>query len=67
MNRQTLFEEVVHVLRNELSRPPQVWQLVIIVVALLAAWFYARHVEQRARATPGGRGDRASMVCASMF
>lgn len=49
MNRQTLFEEVLHVLRNELSRPPQAWQLAIIAVALIAAWFYARRVEQRAR------------------
>ena len=51
MNRQTLFEEVLHVLRNELSRPPQAWQLAIIVVALLVGYFYARHVQQRARAT----------------
>ena len=51
MNRQTLFEEVVHVLRNELSRPPQAWQVAIIVVALLAGWFYARHIERRARET----------------
>ncbi|MDQ3444560.1 MAG: mechanosensitive ion channel [Pseudomonadota bacterium] len=51
MNRQTLFEEVLHILSNELSRPPQAWQLAIIVAALLAGWFYARHVERRARAT----------------
>ena len=51
MNRQTLFDEVLHVLSNELSRPAQAWQLAIIVAALLAAWFYARHVERRAQAT----------------
>ena len=51
MNRQTLFDEVVHVLRNELSHPTQAWQLAIIVVALLAGWFYARRIERRARET----------------
>jgi small-conductance mechanosensitive channel len=51
VSRQTLFEEVLHVLSNELSRPPQAWQLAIIVAALLAAWFYARHIERRAQAT----------------
>ena len=51
MNRQTLFDEVLHVLSNELSRPAQAWQLAIIVAALLAAWFYGRHVERRAQAT----------------
>lgn len=51
MNRETLFEEVLHILSNELSRPSQAWQLAIIVVALLVGWFYARHVERRARAT----------------
>ena len=50
MNRETLFEEVLHVLRNELAHPPQAWQLVIISVALLAGFFYARRVEQHARA-----------------
>ncbi len=50
MNRQTLFEEVLHVLRNELAQPPQAWQLAVIVAALLAGWFFARHIEQRARA-----------------
>ena len=49
MNRETLFEHVLHVLRNELSHPPQAWQLVIIAVALLAGFFYARRVEQHAR------------------
>ena len=49
MNRQTLFEEVAHVLRNELLRAPQAWQLVVIAIALLGAWFYARHIEQRVR------------------
>lgn len=49
MNRQTLLEEVAHVLRNELLRAPQAWQLVVIAVALLGAWFYARHIEQRVR------------------
>ena len=48
MKRETLFEEVVHSLRNELHTP-QVWQLVVIAVALLGAWFYARHIEQRVR------------------
>ncbi|MEO8187491.1 MAG: mechanosensitive ion channel domain-containing protein [Burkholderiaceae bacterium] len=48
MNRQTLFEEVVYTLRNELQTP-QAWQLVVIGVALLGAWFYARHIEQRVR------------------
>ncbi len=48
MKRQTLFEEVVHSLRNDLHTP-QVWQLVVIAVALLGAWFYARHIEQRVR------------------
>jgi small-conductance mechanosensitive channel len=51
VNRPTLFEEVLHVLSNEISRPPQAWQLAIIVAALLAAWFYARYVERRAQAT----------------
>ena len=51
MNRQTLFDEVLHALRNELSLPAQAWQLAIIVAALLAAWFYARRVERRSRAT----------------
>ena len=51
MNRQTLFEEVVHILGNELSRPPQAWQLAVIVAALVAGWFYARRVERRARET----------------
>ncbi|HVE90049.1 MAG TPA: hypothetical protein VNA44_10150, partial [Burkholderiaceae bacterium] len=51
MNRQTLFQEVVHVLQNELSHPPQAWQLGIIVLALLAGWFYARQIERRARET----------------
>lgn len=51
MNRQTLFEEVVHVLRNELSQPPQAWQLAIIAIALLAGWIYARRIERRARET----------------
>ena len=51
MNRRTLFEEVLHVLANELARPPQAWQLAVIVAALLAGWFYARHVERRARET----------------
>lgn len=50
MNRETLFEEVLHVLRNELAHPPQAWQLAIIVAALVAGWFFARHIEQRARA-----------------
>ena len=49
MNRQTLFEEVAHVLRNELLRAPQAWQLVVIAIAMLGAWFYARHIEQRVR------------------
>ncbi len=48
MNRRTLFEEVVHSLRNELHTP-QAWQLAVIAVALLGAWFYARHIEQRVR------------------
>jgi small-conductance mechanosensitive channel len=51
VNRQTLFEEVLHALRNELSLPAQAWQLAIIVASLLAAWFYARRVERRARTT----------------
>lgn len=51
MNRQTLFEEVLHVLGNELARPPQACQLALIVAALLVGWFYARHVERRARET----------------
>ena len=51
MNRQTLFEEVVHILRNELSHPAQAWQLALIAVALLAGWLYARHIRQRARET----------------
>ena len=49
MNRQTLFEEVAHVLRNELLHAPQAWQLAVIAIALLGAWFYARHIEQRVR------------------
>ncbi len=36
-------------LRNELLRAPQAWQLVVIAVAVLGAWFYARHIEQRVR------------------
>ncbi|MGZ9075436.1 MAG: mechanosensitive ion channel family protein, partial [Burkholderiaceae bacterium] len=51
MNRETLFEEVLHILQNELARPPQAWQLAIIVAALLVGWFYSRHVERRARET----------------
>ena len=51
MTRQTLFEEVLHVLINELARPPQAWQLAIIAAALLVGWFCARHVERRARET----------------
>ncbi|HYM47251.1 MAG TPA: mechanosensitive ion channel domain-containing protein [Burkholderiaceae bacterium] len=51
MNRQTLFEEVVHILRNELSHPAQAWQLALIAVALLAGWVYARRIQQRARET----------------
>ncbi len=49
MNRQTLFEDVVHILQNELSRPSHAWQLAVIAVALLAAWFWARSVAQRAQ------------------
>jgi small-conductance mechanosensitive channel len=48
VNRQTLFQEVIHSLRNDLHTP-QAWQLVAIGVALLSAWFYARHIEQRVR------------------
>ena len=48
MTRQTLFEEVIHSLRNDLHTP-QLWQLAVIAVALLGAWFYARHIEQRVR------------------
>jgi small-conductance mechanosensitive channel len=48
VNRQTLFEEVVHALRNDLDAP-QVWQLVLISLVLLGAWFYARHIEQSVR------------------
>jgi small-conductance mechanosensitive channel len=51
VSRQTLFESVVHILQNELSRPTHAWQLALIAVALIAAWFYARRVEQRARET----------------
>jgi len=51
-----LFEEVAHVLRNELLHAPQVSQLAVIAVALLGAWFYARHIEQRVR----GRLDAAA-------
>ncbi len=47
MNRQTLFEDVFHILQNELSRPSHVWQLALIAVALLAGWFWARRVSQR--------------------
>ena len=46
-NRQTLFEDVIRSLQGELSRPAQAWQLMIIAVALLAAWFYARLIRQR--------------------
>ncbi|HKO68989.1 MAG TPA: hypothetical protein VJU53_14400, partial [Burkholderiaceae bacterium] len=48
MNRPTLFEEVVRSLRNDLHAA-QAWQLVVIALALLGAWLYARHIEQRIR------------------
>lgn len=47
MNRLTLFDQVVHILQNELSRPPHAWQLAIIAFALLAGGFWARRVSQR--------------------
>lgn len=59
--RQTLFEDVVRSLQNELSRPSEAWQLMIIAVSLLAAWFYARLIRHRtekrlqAAATSGHR------------
>ena len=67
MNRQTLFEEVAHVLRNELLRAPQAWQLIVIAIALLGAWFYARHIEQRVRdrlaaAAANNRGVRVDVL-----
>lgn len=48
MNRPTLFEEVLRSLRNDLHAA-QAWQMVVIALALLGAWFYARHIEQRIR------------------
>ena len=48
MNRPTLFEEVVRSLRNDLHAA-QAWQMVVIALALLGAWFYARHIEKRIR------------------
>ena len=47
VNRQTLFDQVVHIVQNELSRPAQTWQLALIAVALLAAWLWARLVARR--------------------
>lgn len=47
VNRQTLFEEIIHILQNELSHPSHAWQLAIIGVALLIGWFAARRVAQR--------------------
>jgi small-conductance mechanosensitive channel len=47
VNRKTLFDQVVHILENELSRPAHMWQLAVIAVALLAAWFWSRRVARR--------------------
>lgn len=49
MAGQTLFEEVVHIVGSELSRPTHAWQLAIIVVALVGGWLYSRAVQSRAR------------------
>jgi len=63
--QQTLFDEVVHILQNELSSPRQLWQIAIIAAALTAAWFWSRGVTARAErrlsvalgAEPGVRAD----------
>lgn len=50
MTRQTLFEEVLAVVRNDLwQHPSQASQLAIIALALICGWFYARTVQRKAR------------------
>lgn len=46
-NRQALFIDVIRSLQDELSRPAEAWQLMVIAVSLLAAWFYARLIRRR--------------------
>ncbi|MGH6608928.1 MAG: mechanosensitive ion channel family protein [Burkholderiaceae bacterium] len=47
MNRQTLFDQVVNILQNELARPTHAWQLALIAIAVLAGWLWSRVVNQR--------------------
>jgi hypothetical protein len=51
MARQTtLLDEVVRVIQQDLLRPQHLWQLAIIVVALVAGWLYSGWVRRRVKA-----------------
>jgi small-conductance mechanosensitive channel len=50
MPRQTLLDEVLRIVQQDLLRPQHLWQLAIIVVALIASWLYARWVHRRMKA-----------------
>lgn len=50
MPRQTLLDEVLRIVQQDLLRPQHLWQLAIIVVALIASWLYARWVHGRMKA-----------------
>ncbi|MEP6608330.1 MAG: mechanosensitive ion channel domain-containing protein [Burkholderiaceae bacterium] len=65
-NQQTLFEEVVRSLQYELARPAQAWQLIVIAIALLAAWLYSRMIRRRTherlQAAVSGHGIRVDVL-----
>jgi small-conductance mechanosensitive channel len=45
----SLLADVVRILREDLSRPQYVWQLVVIAGAIALGWFFTRWVRQRIR------------------
>ncbi|MGE5160245.1 MAG: mechanosensitive ion channel family protein [Betaproteobacteria bacterium] len=59
-----LLDEILQIVEAGLLRPQQLWQLVVIAVALLGAWFITRRVQRWVRARvqaqsqqPAGRVD----------
>ncbi|MGZ8254696.1 MAG: mechanosensitive ion channel family protein [Burkholderiaceae bacterium] len=59
-----LLQEILRIVQQELSRPEHLWQLVVVAVALVGAWFFSRITRRRVNARvqaearkPTGRVD----------
>ncbi|MBC8119463.1 MAG: hypothetical protein H7X75_07815, partial [Burkholderiaceae bacterium] len=66
-DRHTLFDSVVRSLQHEASLPQHFWQIVIIAVAVLVGWGYAKRVRRRTEermhdVAASGQGRRVDVL-----